>query len=478
MTAAYRIRAPTASGGCESGRSAVIRRARYTGRVTREKQKGDGERIDCEYPWWMKTLAGIGIVAVVGITVTLFFSFGRRPSDIAIPYSPPVESPDFLLGVAGVAGGPLRAGGTSRLLNNGDAFFPALRDTLSAATQSINFEVYIWEKGKASDDVFAVLIPKARAGVQVRVLLDGVGGLHAPDKDFKRLEEAGGKVKVFRAPQLGKLSRFHKRNHRRAIVIDGRVAFVGGMAVGDKWLGNADREEHWRDNMVQVTGPLAATVQSAFVDNWAHVGGEILTGPAFFPEFPAPVAPPGETIALHTGVASAPSSEDHPMRLIYLQSFAAARQRLYISNSYFVPDETVRKVVVERAKHGVDVRILLPGEKTDARPIRQAGHKHFEQLLEAGVKIYEYQPTMMHAKTVVVDGKFSVVGSSNLDVRSKELNQENVLGILDAGLARQIEETFLDDLERAKQIELAEWRKRGPVKKLTERVCALFAEQY
>ena len=222
----------------------------------------------------MKTLAGIGGVAMIGIIVTLFFSFGRRPSDIAIPYNPPVESPDFLIGLAGVAGGPLRAGGTARLLNNGDAFFPALHDALSAAKQSINFAVYIWEEGKASDDVFAVLIERAKAGVQVRVLLDGMGGLHAPDEDIERLEAAGGKVKVFRAARLGKLSRFHKRNHRRAIVIDGSVAFVGGMAVADKWLGNAGDEEHWRDSMVQVTGPLAATVQSAFVDNWAHVADD------------------------------------------------------------------------------------------------------------------------------------------------------------------------------------------------------------
>jgi cardiolipin synthase len=446
--------------------------------VTREKQKSDHERIDYDYPWWMKWLAGIGGVAMVGIIVTLFFSFGRRPSDIAIPHNPLVESPDFLIGIAGVVGGPLRAGGATRLLNNGDAFFPALLDALSAATQSINFAVYIWEEGKASDDVFAVLIERAKAGVQVRILLDGMGGRRAPEKDIERLEEAGGKVRVFRAARLGKLSRFHKRNHRRAIVIDGSVAFVGGMAVADKWLGNAESEEHWRDSMVRVTGPLAATVQSAFVDNWAHVGGEILVGPAFFPEFPAPVAPPGESIALHTGLASSPSSENHPMRLMFLQSFAAARQKLYISNSYFVPDETIRKVVVERAKQGVDVRILLPGEKTDAKPIRHAGHKYFEQLLEAGVKIYEYQPTMMHAKTIVVDGKFSVVGSSNMDIRSKELNQENVLGILDAGLARQIEETFFNDLKSAKQIELEEWRERGPVKKLTEKVCALFSEQY
>jgi cardiolipin synthase len=161
-----------------------------------------------------------------------------------------------------------------------------------------------------------------------------------------------------------------------------------------------------------------------------------------------------------------------------LQTFSAARRKLYISNSYFVPDETIRKTVVERAKQGVDVRILLPGEKTDAKPIRQTGHKYFEELLAAGVKIYEYQPTMMHAKTVVVDGAFSVVGSSNMDVRSKELNQENVLAILDTGFAKQLEDTFFDDLKKAKEIDLEQWRRRGPLKKLTERVSALFAEQY
>ena len=436
------------------------------------------ERIDYDYPWWMKTLAGIGGVAVVGIIITLFFSFGRRPSDIAIPYNPPVDSPDFLIGMAGVAGAPLRAGGTARLLDNGDAFFPALHQALAAAKQSINFAVYIWEDGKASDQVIEVLIARAKAGVEVRVLLDAMGSTSAPDEDFERLKAAGGKVKTFREARLGKLTRFHKRNHRRAIIVDGSVAFTGGMAVGDKWLGNARNEKEWRDSMVEVTGPLAATVQSAFVDNWAHVGGEILVGPAFFPEFPTPMAPPGETIALHTGLASSPSSENHPMRVIFLQTFSAARQKLYISNSYFVPDATIRKAVIERAKQGVDVRMLLPNEKTDAKPIRQASHKYFEQLLEAGVRIYEYQPTMMHSKTVVVDGKFSIVGSSNMDVRSKELNQENVLGILDTGFARQIEASFLNDLKTAKEIELQEWRKRGPLKKLTENVCALFSEQY
>lgn len=452
--------------------------------MTREKQKSGNEQIDYDYPWWMKTLAGIGGVAVIGIIVTLFFSMGRRPSDITMADNPAVDSPAFMIGLSGVAGGPLRTGGTAKLLNNGDEFFPALYETLKGAKHSINFAVYIWEKSKPSDQLFAILTDRARAGVQVRILLDGLGGLHAPDEDIEKLEAAGGMVKVFRSARLGKLSRFHKRNHRRAIIVDGSIAFTGGMAVGDKWLGHAESEEQWRDSMVMVTGPIAATVQSAFVDNWAHVpddddtGGEVLVGPAFFPEIPAAAPMAGESIALHTGINSSPSSENHPMRLVYIQTFSAARQKLYIANSYFVPDETIRKAVIARAKSGVDVRILLPGEKTDAKPIRQTGHKYFEELMAAGVKIYEYQPTMMHAKTVVVDGKFSIVGSSNMDVRSKELNMENVLGILDVGFARQIEETFFNDLKNAKEINLEEWRKRGMVKKLTETVSGLFAEQY
>ena len=443
------------------------------------------EKIDDDYPWWMKTLAGIGGVTVAGILLTLFFSLGRRPSDILIPYSPAVASPDFMVGLAGVAGAPLRTGGTVKLLNNGDAFFPALYDAVRNAKQSVNFAVYIWEDGKPSDELLAVLAERARAGVQVRVLLDAMGAIKSPEDKMKQLQEAGAKVKVFRSARLGRLSRFHKRNHRRTIVIDGSTAFTGGMAIGDKWLGNAQDPEHWRDSMVMVTGPLASTIQSGFVDDWAHVpdddgdeSGEILVGPAFFPVFPDPVAAPGETVAVHTGLDSAPSSEDHPIRLAFLQTFAAARQKLYIANSYFVPDETIRKTVIARAKAGVDVRILLPGENTDAKPIRQTSHSYYEELMEAGVKIYEYQPTMMHAKTVVVDGLLSVVGSSNMDVRSKELNQENVLAILDAGFARELEDTFFEDLKKSKEMNLEEWRKRGPVKRLTERLSSLLAEQY
>src|SRR6266536_906932 len=291
---------------------------------------------------------------------------------------------------------PVRAGGTAQLLNNGDAFFPMLVRDLRAAQRTIHFSVYIWELGAASAQVFAALIERARAGVQVRLLLGGFGCMKVPEKDLATLKAAGGHVVTFRAARFGKLTRFHKRNHRRSIVIDGVIGYTGGAAVADKWLGNADTVEHWRDSMVRVTGPLAATLQSAFVAPWAQSSGELLAGPDVFPldvnaplpGSPVPAISSPTTNALspaavagtsdsngsgtnagavtwHVGLASSPSSEDHPLTLFFIQTFAGAQRRLWICTSYFVPDAATRGVVAARARAGVDVRLLLPDEHTE-----------------------------------------------------------------------------------------------------------------
>ena len=443
--------------------------------TSREPRKS-GKKSD-ERPWWINTLAGIGGVAVVSVIVTLFFSFGRRPTNLIVKDVPEVGTPEFLSSIAGMAGGPIRAGGSVEYLPNGDAFFPRLLADFKGAKKTINLLVYIWEDGKISDQVIAVLKERAQAGVKVRILLDGLGAMKAPDDKMKDLEKAGAKVSTFRAAQLGKLTRFHKRDHRRSIVIDGLSGFTGGEAIADKWIGNADTEEHWRDSMFRVTGPLAATVQSAFCSDWAFTTGEMLTGPDYFPPEGLDSAP-GASTMLHTGVASAPSNEDYPLRLFFVQTFAAARHKLYITTPYFVPDESMRRVVADRARAGVDVRILLPDEHTDAKLIRRTSHSYFDDLLSAGVKIYEYQPTMMHGKSVVVDGKWSVVGSANMDVRSKELNHENVLGILDAPFAATLEQAFKQDLAKSEEIKLDEWRKRGPWAHFMETIGPMFAEQY
>jgi cardiolipin synthase len=274
------------------------------------------------------------------------------------------------------------------------------------------------------------------------------------------------------------LTRFHRRNHRRAIVVDGAVGFTGGAAIGDKWAGRARHPEEWRDSMVRVTGPPARSLQAAFAQSWTGTTGQVLVGPAFFPPDGAAGGPGPASALRHVAVASSPSPEDQPLRSFFWLSFQAARERLYLSSSYFVPDEELRRAVADRARAGVDVRLLLPGEQTDAEPIRWASHHYYEELLAAGVRIYEFQPTFMHAKLLVVDGRWTVVGSANMDIRSKELNEENVLGILDPALARAVERTFLADLARSVEIRADRWRRRGMAARAFERLGVLFAEQF
>jgi cardiolipin synthase A/B len=428
-----------------------------------------------DHPWWLLLFAGIGLLAVLGGIVTLFFSLGRRPNRMWTDEVEPVHSDDFIGSLAALLNVPLRNGGSARLLNNGDEYFPVMLDAIRSATRSVHVMVYIWEDGRIAQEFIDAMIERRRAGVQVRVLLDSFGAMRAPDDKLEKLEEAGGRVARFRPLVPGKLLRFHRRNHRRAIVIDGRVAFTGGAAIADKWLGNASTEEEWRDTMVRVDGCIAHNLQSAFCELWAFSTGEVLTGEDVFPGDLEDVA--GSDVK-SCGIISSPSSEEHPLRLFFFLSFLAARERLWITTPYFVPDKHTRQVVMRRARAGVDVRILMPNEQTDARPIRQASHSYYAEMLNAGVRIFEYQPTMMHAKGVVVDGIWSVVGSANMDIRSKELNEENVLGIRDRALATQMEETFLADLERAHEIDRVKWRRRNVGKRIIERFCVLFAEQY
>lgn len=433
-------------------------------------------------PWWFTTLAVLGAVAAAGVGIGLFSALGRRPVTVRAEDPPPVSSDAFLRAFAGASGSQTGRGGRARLLNNGDAFFPAILEAIAGAERSVNFMVYIWEPGEASDRMLAGLSERARAGVEVRVLLDAMGGLHAPDDDFERFRAAGGHVVRYRPVRFDTLTRLYKRNHRRAIVIDGRVGFTGGAAVGDKWLGDARNPDEWRDSMVEVSGAPAQALQSAFVQLWANTCGEILTGDAFWPGETVPAngtnSGTGDTIERYAHVLSNPGSEDHPLRYAFVLSFLAARETLYITTPYFVPDRSTRRAVMARARAGVDVRILLPSHHTDAKPIRQASHRFYEALLTSGVRVYEYQPTMIHVKHAVVDGRWTLLGSPNMDVRSYELNDENVLGLLDAELGAECVRCFLADLEQAVEINLAAWRRRGLAKRVMERVASLPAEQY
>jgi cardiolipin synthase len=381
-------------------------------------------------------------------------------------------SDSFVEWSSGFLNFPIFQGGEVELLQNGDAFFPAMLNAIRSARDTINFEVYIFEPDEIGKQFIEAFKERARAGVEVRLLLDGFGGMKMKKRYREDLQQAGVKISRFRPLSLRSLVRFYKRTHRRAVVIDGRIGFIGGAAVSAKWKGDVRNEHEWRDSMTRVTGPMVAGIQSAFAGNWVYCCGEVIAGPRFFPRLDRGDGP------CSLSVVSSPSDALQPIRLLFWLSFINARKRLWICNSYFIPDHRLRVAVVERCRAGVDVRILVPGNHTDALPVQAAGRSYYDELLAAGVRIFEYQPAMMHAKTVVVDGAWSVVGSANLDERSMELNEENVLGIADRDFARSVEKGVEADLARSREIHLEEWRKRPIHKKIFERAAKALIEQY
>lgn len=422
-------------------------------------------------PWWGWIIFISGAIAMFGVFGALFFPDWPTPPYRA-PSRAPAGSEAFLQHAAGLVNVPLFRGGTATLLQNGDAFYPAMLQAIREARETVNFEVYIFDGDEVGHQFIDAFCDRARAGVDVRLLVDAFGSLKLKKATRQALRGAGVRVERFRPLTARHLVRIYRRTHRRAIVIDGRLAFTGGAAVSKKWIGNVRNRHEWRDSMTRLTGPAVAGVQAAFATNWAYCTGELLTGPKFYPPIP-----PGDG-PCSLSVISSPSDAAQPIRLLFWWSFINARERLWISNSYFVPDEHLRTAVQDRARAGVDVRILVPGNHTDAIPVQWAGHSYYEELLKAGVRIFEYQPAMMHAKTVVVDDRWSIVGSANMDERSLELNEENVLGIADTALAEAIAQGMHADIERSREIKLDEWQRRGIFRRALEILAKALVEQY
>jgi cardiolipin synthase A/B len=424
-----------------------------------------------DLPWWGWALMIIGVIALVGVIGALFLPDWPNP-DFSIGFDADPGSDEFSGGVATFLNEPLFQGGKATLLQNGDAFYPAMLQAIREARDTINFETYIFEPDEIGQQFIDAFKERAMAGVEVRLLVDGFGGMKLKRRYRDDLKRAGVKVHRFRPLGLRNLVRIYRRAHRRAIVMDGKVGFTGGAAVSKKWKGNVTNNHEWRDSMTQVTGPLVAGIQSAFAENWVYCTGEVLAGPRFFPPLERG---PG---VCGISVVSSPSDSLQPIRLLFWLTFSNARKRLWICNSYFIPDRRLRDAVVDRARHGVDVRILVPGNHTDAVPVQAAGQSYYEELLAAGVRIFEFEPAMMHAKTAVVDSAWSIVGSANMDERSMELNEENVLGIADREFARSIEQGLSADYTRSREITLERWQKRSIVRKALERLAKSLIEQY
>jgi len=362
-------------------------------------------------------------------------------------------------------GAALTSGNRLELLENGDAIFPAMLAAISSARKTVNFEAYIFWSDETGRRFRDALAERAAHGVAVRVLLDAVGSpgrrMKAEDADVMR--KAGCQVEFFHSTKPWMLWVFNHRTHRRILVVDGALGFTGGVGFADQWKGSADSQEHWRDTQVRVEGPAVRGLQRAFQENWSEVTGEALVGEDFFPALPQPGT---------SAVAVVPSSPLAAMSgagRVYAIAIASAAREIWIANSYFVPDEAASALLVAAVKRGVDVRVIVPSdEHNDVPATKAAGRASFGPLLEGGVKIFEYEPTMFHLKTMAVDGVFSTVGSANFDERSFHLNEEVNLFVYDGAFAGQMKESYRRDLSHCRPYTLEMWRARSLKKRVGE----------
>jgi cardiolipin synthase len=321
-----------------------------------------------------------------------------------------------------------------------------------------------------ADTLADIIMERARAGVRVLFLFDAFGAQNLRDEYLERLREAGVRVASFRPVHWYSLHKAQHRSHIRVIVVDGRVGYTGGFGIDDNWFGDGRSEDEWRDTNVRFSGPAVAQLQATFAAGWVEATSELITGDVFFPE----PEPADDAACLAALFHSAPTIGSTPAARFVALTIAGTRERLYITNSYFVPDRDIRAMIADAARRGVDTRILTVSSETDVKSTWHAGRARYEELLRAGVRIFEYRPVMMHAKTLTVDGKWGAVGSMNADNRSLSLNEETVLLMLDEGAASTLEKQFLDDIQYADEIKLDEFSRRSFVQRAKEKACYAF----
>jgi cardiolipin synthase A/B len=362
------------------------------------------------------------------------------------------------------------AGNHATLLRNGDAFIPAMIGAIDSAAVTVNLESYIFKDDRAGAMFTDALIAAARRGVEVRVMLDGTGS--HPGKLRDRLEQAGVKVLIYHPVRLLTIYKIGQRTHRKILVVDGRVCFTGGMGIEASWLGDARNSTEWRDDQVEVTGPVVAQMQAIFSEDWTYTSGEILAGEKFYPLLADTGGQDAQAIKVSRGDSSSLAA------MLYFVAIRSAARSIHIQNAYFLPEPQVRKALIDAVRRGVDVRVMVPGKHIDIPLVRMASRRYYGELLQGGVKIYEYGGTMMHVKAAVVDGLFATVGTINFDARSMRDNAEESMAFYDGAFAAQLEASFSEDLKRCRELTLALWRKRGLTQRLAERLSGFFQPLY
>lgn len=358
------------------------------------------------------------------------------------------RSPEFRQAMGAILGPNFIAGNQITTLANGDQIFPAMLQAIRGARKSVDFETYIFWDGEIARQFTAAFCERARAGVKVNAILDAQGTGKMGLANLEAMRAAGIDVQKYHTLFSLDPRRYNNRTHRKLLIVDGKAGFIGGVGIADIWAGNASNEKQWRDNHYRVTGPIVAQLQGLFMDDWLKTKGSILQGPEYFP----PLSPSGPYLA--HAFRSSPRTGESNIELMYLLAIASARESLLIENAYFLPDDKTREALMHAARRGVRVEIVMPGKHIDQKLVRLASKRHWPQLLRAGVKIYEYEPSMVHVKLMIVDGTFTSVGSANFDNRSIRLNDEANLDVLDRSFAAQQRRLFDQDRDRSRQATL------------------------
>lgn len=381
-----------------------------------------------------------------------------------------VGEPSFFPTIEAYTDAPIVGGNRIELLFNGDETFPAMLRDIKTAKSTITFAQYLYENGSISYEFAQAFSDRCRAGVRTHILIDNQGSQKIPDQIPAMMRDAGCHVEFFRRVEAQqvflpwKLLKYNYRNHRRVLVIDGRVGFTGGYGISEAWTGDGRTENHWRETNARVEGPVVKYLQAAFTESWLEATGTLLGGDGYFPRLEAR----GKLSAQM--VKSSPIGGSFQNYMLFLLSINSAKKSILITNSYFIPDDTMIDALVKAAGRGVRVVVLVPG-KIDHQITYRASRSNYGRMLLGGVQIFEYMAALMHAKTMVVDGVWATVGSTNFDNRSFALNEELNLTVYDSGIARRLEEAFEQDLKYSRKITYEEWSSRG----IGERIYEIFA---
>jgi cardiolipin synthase len=411
------------------------------------------------------------ILTIISFIVFMNFVTAEKKLQHKLDKQYSISDPQFIRSVSALLGPSFIDGNAVKVLKNGDEIFPVMLNAIQQARKTITFETFIYWAETIGEDFADALSKRALAGVKVHVLLDWLGSVKMEQKQLDKMMQAGVEIQRYHKPHWSHLSRLNNRTHRKLLIIDGELGFTGGVGIADQWLGNASNPDEWRDTHFQVHGPVVAQMQAVFMDNWIKAQGKVLHDQHYFPVIHKAGTMPCQMFS------SSPSGGSDSMELMYLMAITAAEDSIYISSAYFVPDEMSVNALIDAAKRGVEIRIIVPGKHIDNELVRKASRAGWGDMLKANIQIAEYTPTMYHCKILIIDHLLVSIGSTNFDNRSFRLNDEANLNIMDKDFAIEQANIFNDDWQHSHQITYEDWLARPLKEKFLEKVAVLLKSQ-